>query len=329
MGSARNSCLGKQIYGAERWLRSASHVLRADGSEGLPLPPADKMNIHRVAVAFGSKAHAPIRSMDFGKGFAHVFDDKAFEIILGELDTASDLFSYLNAKAAFVSGGPRVLLDGGEEDLLAVYLANGCVFPSATGIVLVGSGIWDDFSARPEYIAKKKADEVSYLWDKLIDEVAGHALSGTLEFGPSLTDTELALRVMASEDRYQRRLLAKAFDDFLRQSATSMRSRLAVSTSGTTYVFLATPHGADRRDRGVELMARCWAARGRFPANATVVGIATEQYQQGRGHSLDLFCMVKPAWTAEDQGALDVLLSTAPFFKGEMRLAFDEPEYPS
>ncbi len=318
----------KQIYGAERWIRSATHVVRTDGTLGLSLPPSQEMNIHRIAVALGSKGKAPIPSGDFGKGIVHVFDEKAFDIVLGELDTPADLFTYLSQKIAFTTVASHVLLEGGEEDMLAMYLANDRSFPEATGVVSIGSGIWDDFLSLPEYKAKREANKASAAWDGLIESVARDALAGRLEFGGSLSDTEKGLRQMAAENRYQRRVLGQAFTDFLDQSTSNLRSRLATSNSGTTYVFLATPHGTDRQDRGIELAARCFVARGRVRENATVVGIATEQYIKGRGSSVDVFCMFKPEWTLEDEKALEELTSTAPYFQGEMRRAFDQPEYP-
>jgi len=38
-----------QIYGAERWLDSATHVVRSDGSPGLALPLVSERRLHRVA----------------------------------------------------------------------------------------------------------------------------------------------------------------------------------------------------------------------------------------------------------------------------------------
>ena len=55
----------KQIYGAERWVRTAPQVIRSDGSPGLPLPSPRR--IHRVAVAAGGRRQTPIESRDFGK----------------------------------------------------------------------------------------------------------------------------------------------------------------------------------------------------------------------------------------------------------------------
>lgn len=37
----------KQIYGAERWLKSAAQVIKSDGTRGLPLPAKENRRIHR------------------------------------------------------------------------------------------------------------------------------------------------------------------------------------------------------------------------------------------------------------------------------------------
>jgi len=317
----------RQIYGAERSIRAATHIIRSDGTQGLSLPPQSDIQIHRIAVSLGSGGIAPVASRDYGKGFVHVFDETAFSTILGELDTAPDFFTYLSRKLAFLTNTSHILLEGGEEDLLAVYLANDRHFPTATGFVSIGSGIWDDFQRRPEYVAKKEADKASTIWDGLIETIARHALAGTLEFGSTLSDVELALRQMAAEERYQRRLLGQAFDDFLQQSAQRVRSRLVTSASGVTYVFLAKPLGTKREDRMIELLARCHVARGKFRDRPTVVGIATEEYIPNQGFSLDLVHMSNPEWTDEDQRTYDEIQAHGAYFTGEPQ-PFGQDEYP-
>src|SRR5438046_2091692 len=42
----------KQIYGAERWLGSASYIIRSDGTPGLSVPVAADRRVYRIAVAF-------------------------------------------------------------------------------------------------------------------------------------------------------------------------------------------------------------------------------------------------------------------------------------
>jgi hypothetical protein len=53
----------------------------------------------------------------------------------------------------------------------------------------------------PEYSKRKEANASSPVWDNLIERFSQDALQGNLEFGGLLSDTERALRQMASEDR--------------------------------------------------------------------------------------------------------------------------------
>ena len=52
----------KQIYGAERWIQEASHVIRSDGSVGITLPEKRNARIHRVAIALGVEGELRSRS---------------------------------------------------------------------------------------------------------------------------------------------------------------------------------------------------------------------------------------------------------------------------
>src|SRR3989442_513982 len=87
----------KQIYGAERWLRTASHVVRRDGSLGIALPDLISRRVHRVAVALGGRGDVPVHMGDLGKGHIHVLTEESLGTVLGELDTVTDLTEYLRA----------------------------------------------------------------------------------------------------------------------------------------------------------------------------------------------------------------------------------------
>jgi hypothetical protein len=88
----------RQIYGAERRIKTAREVIRKDGTAGLLFPEVSVRRVHRVAVALGSKGKGPISFGDFGKGFVHVFDETSLVLIMNELDTVSDFVSYLMDK---------------------------------------------------------------------------------------------------------------------------------------------------------------------------------------------------------------------------------------
>jgi hypothetical protein len=91
----------KQIYGAERILRTSSNVIKSDGSLGVLLPSASELRMHRVAVALGGRRQVSLPFGDFGKGFIHVMDEVCFLTLLKELDTITDFIAYLPAKEAF------------------------------------------------------------------------------------------------------------------------------------------------------------------------------------------------------------------------------------
>jgi hypothetical protein len=80
----------KQIYGAERYVRSTQNLVRADGSTGLPFPKTGEQKIHRIAVGTGSRGNVPLPFGDLGKGFVRVLDEISARTLLSELLSASD-----------------------------------------------------------------------------------------------------------------------------------------------------------------------------------------------------------------------------------------------
>jgi hypothetical protein len=266
----------KQIYGAERWIEGAPNVIRSDGSVGIRLPEKKNRRIHRVAIALGDQGETPIKFGDLGKGFVHVFDKISLNIIMGELDTIEDFVEYLSAKERLYLSGKKTLFHGGEEDLLALYLHKGRQFPDEFDVLVVDDNLWQGFKENEAYKAKKEADEISYAWDRLIEILCRDILHCNLEFGPELNVSEIAVRTMARENRFGRRLLGKSFVEFYELARQKkVRSRMALGNSNTTYVFLGMPHGEDRAYRKAELGGRCLVARGLNEDRDTVIGLAT------------------------------------------------------
>jgi hypothetical protein len=290
-----------QIWGAERWIRSAARVIRADGMEGLAFPDPAVRRIHRIAVALGSGGAIPVESRDYGHGFVHVLDEISLGLIMRELDTVSDFGGYLVAKEQLLSEGKEVRVPGGEEDLLAVFLHRGRSFREVPLPVEIQKGAWDELVAKPEFRRRKIADRASYEWDQLIDFLAGEVEGPGLEFG-SLGELDGILTIMAREDRFARRMLGKTFREFLDAAAAQdVQSRTIVSPSGTRYVFLVHPHGGDREWRMMELKGRCFIARSMKPECTTVIGIATDRPERGGGFSMDAMRLTIDEWTDEHQ----------------------------
>ena len=318
----------RQLYGAETFLRTASHVIRKDGTSGLPLSSNAEWRFHRVAVALGSQGKVPLEFGDFGRGFVHVFDERSFTIILQELNTVADFVSYLASKECVYESGVATVFDGAEEDLLALYLHQGRKFPEGPDVIVVGTDMWDALSRRDEFLRRKEADRESYVWDRLIEEMCKIKPDDHTEAGPTLTETELALRVMARETRFGRRVLGKAYREFL-LSIKKNRSRMAQSLSpGVAYVFLHVAHGEDRESCEAELEARCFIARGTIPECMTVVGICTEEWRLGAGCHSYLLYLHMPTWTADDQSCMEETKRRLGYFRTPIWTRLHEDEYP-
>ncbi len=320
----------KQIYGAEGWITKSSHVITKDGKIMLPFPDGLCRKIHRVAVALGRGEKWPLYLGDFGKGFVHTFDEISLDIVMNELDTITDFVKYLSDVEAFLTKGVKITLNGGEEDLLALYLTNGRVFPDKFNALYLDDNLWKGFIKRPEYRAKKEADKDSYIWDRLIEIISKDFQTGNIEVGDSLIDLEQTLRIMAREDRFSRRVLGKSFLQFMELARQKrVRSQLSQSPSGVPYVFLARPHKEDRNYRREELGLRCFVARGMYPNQTNVVGIATEEYEPGKGFSLDVCLFSKDIWTAKEKSLMESLQSELGYFKKPIKTYGHVDEYPN
>lgn len=149
---------GKQLYGAERWIKQHPDRLYIDRDckQVFPinLPDLTSAKIHRIVVAHGvserckkelggsgslmiistivGNDHTLLRNnggipfavgqLDPQRGFVHILDDTSLEIVMNTLDTISDFTSYLEKKEVFF---PNMLAVNatGEEELLAYYLS--------------------------------------------------------------------------------------------------------------------------------------------------------------------------------------------------------------
>ena len=203
-------------------------VIRKDGSQGLNLPLAGARKVHRIAVAFGARGEVAIKSGDFGKGFVLVISEHSFHEVIG------------------------------------LYLFNERSFPSGPNLLTVDDTIWREVQQKPEFKRRKEADRESYAWDKLIEYLADPTAKSISEPGPQLNDIELALRAMARENRFARRLLGRGVREFLRQATDGkLRSRLLRGPGGVIYVFVFFQSDENAAFRAAEVANRCFIARHR------------------------------------------------------------------
>jgi hypothetical protein len=316
----------KQIYGAERWIATAKHIVRLDSSAGLPFPPLATRRVHRVAVAFGADGKASFSVGDFGKGYVHVFDERSFQVVLSELDTITDFIEYLAEKQRFTSRAAVVF--EGEENLLALYVHGGRRFPENADFLVAPDGMWDALKAKPEFERRQLANQDSYVWDRLIETLASDILDGNLEIGPGLAESERGVRVMARENRFYRRLLGRGFAEFLLDARSrKTKSRLMQSPSGVGYVLLRMPPGEDREGHLQELHLRCFVARGFSSGSSTVIGIGVSD-GESQGFSLTVLYYDHPVWTDADAQKAREMQDTLDYFRASRQRRLQDDEYP-
>lgn len=192
--------------------------------------------------------------------------------------------------------------------------------PDDISHVWIDEGHWEDFIRNPKYLAKKKADEISYAWDRLIEHFIS---SGEVGFeGDRRRDVatmEPALRVLASESRLARRQLAAQLINALSREVPPGSRFLRVGFSKqnmeTTYVFLVLPRPphiktyAEYRDaRRAILIACCKVAHLQMKSSRRVIGIATEPSgTSGSSEDLLLLDFDSNPWDADQEAEARML----------------------
>jgi hypothetical protein len=366
----------EQAWGAERWIRRYPDRLFLDVNCTRPfpiaLPPVSRARFRRVVVAhnvaepcrkhFGGGSGSLMYSVGIGgggdlpfvigdlnpsKGFVHVLDDAALDIVLKTLDTVSDFIAYLRAKEEFVRSGGLGLY-AGEEELLAAYLTTGTKnahqFPvSAAGATLfIDQGHWERFHSSPQRRAQLAANAISYSWDHLIAKFERHALDGTSEFRShdDVRDFEPVLRELAAEDRTQRRGLSQALIGLLQAPGTTdapINVRVVKPTrdGGPAYVLLALSEGvaasAEEYRRHRRELARWYAlvTRHLFPDFRKVVVIARQPITQSAAIcSEDVSLLQEEHWTPEAEAEARRLHEELGLLKNVRGSQLRVPEYP-
>jgi hypothetical protein len=257
-------------------------------------------------------------------GLVHVFDETTLDIIFNELDTVDDFIAYLRKRKELLSRKKPIIWTDGEEQLLATYLRNirddehdFSIYTDLDGQeiygVYINEGQWEELQSNPQYQAKKAADKVSYVWDKLLTRFIEDGDPALADVPPSLprnNELEPAIREMASESRFARRVLGYALSEFvmsLESGKSTARLVPSPSTSSRVYVFLAEPYipmlctyEEYRQQRLAKVAAYAIVARTVVPTAKMTIGIALEgPYQGKRGGSEDMFCHYVPEITQD------------------------------
>jgi hypothetical protein len=251
---------------------------------------------------------------DRNKPFVHILDEFSLEVILEEFDTAVDFITYLRAREDFLTDPNHVVMATGEEQLVASYLLNMIdekhwftpAFEDGQepSLVSFDESLYPSIRERPEYQAKKQADRASYFWDKLIEGFIrlGDPKIVNPDFVQDNAQTEEALRIIASESRFRRRMLTDAFREALLKAKEKpmlrwmARSFAVTEDSDRVYVFLIFPKSDGdtyekyRKYRVSVLHAYCRCLKLKFPVANTFVGLAFDHpLKSYKGSSEDLF----------------------------------------
>jgi len=300
------------------------------GSGSLRVMPALKGSDHTNAE---HPSYQPFTTGDINPSgkFIHVFDDVTLDVLMRELNTITDLTEYFDKKELFIRSG-HLISAHGEEDLLALYLKylneekeHDFLRPDGQKIgendfITLDVGGYDNLRMHPSYIAKKQADEVSLVWDRLIETFTGPIMDATAfslhDHDYGLTEHEEVVRHMALERRVHRRMLGKSILEAIEKGKNEPRFGRAIMPgrmdwdrkTGYVFMMLAYPEGIElkggyeqyRRVRSEMLRAYCMGHYRKNQHVERVIGIAMEPPPEvtGReGMSEDLLLFEPHEWT--------------------------------
>lgn len=328
----------KQLRGAGRWLMKEQDKLYADRACTIPLPfelpLPERAKMHFVAVAsgaadacrgwlggdgslminIGADSDHPFDVPNVFDGiFVHVFDEITLPHVLRQLDTVTDLVGYLSAKERLIPAG-KTLVAPSEAEILAYYYLNResnqknpLLPPKGADRIYLDQGFAQDFYQRPEVQYTAKLNQISRLWDSVIEEFTTHLQGGSLipMYGPTVPEkVEVALRQMALEPRHSRRVLSEHLWDKatgVAKGAWSARVAQSLSRPRDMYAFVVMdpifpngmfPEAADYRElRRKYLEGYVFAVAASFDNLDQVIGIATEcgSVNPGRSHDIIQF----------------------------------------
>jgi hypothetical protein len=388
----------EQIRGAERWIAKFPDRIFIDPqcTQRLPilLPPPERRKVYGIVVALGA-GDACRKYFDEGMGslfirpdikdsahyegecivpfavgdidskgpFVNVLDDATLDIVLGELDTITDLTRYLAKKEQLIRSG-RLISAAGEEELVAYYMTHmnssdehDFTKPDGTDLgdaqVAFAAGFYENLVGNRQYQAKKKADEISYVWDKLIEEFTNNMLAGTSIIPDAisfeLSELEKGIRHMALVPRYKRRLFGESILDVFEKSKGVDRFTRSLlpgpndsdQEAGFFFMTMAVPdfelpdgYNGYRKTRQKFLKVYAYALAEKFRNLKRVVGIATEsriEIEKG-GSSEDLIVVEPTEWADEFVAELEESKRTLDIMqegKFKSYAANQAPEFPA
>lgn len=166
-----------------------------------------------------------------------------------------------------------------------------------------------------EYERQKNADKQSYFWDHLIEKFIriGDPTLAHPDIQQTNIETERALRTIAGESRFRRRLLVDGLFSLMRAAPPGKRQARILTSNQLpelVYIFLVQPRLADesyeqyRRHRAAILHAYCRCAKLRFPHATRFVGVGVDHPMKSYpGVSEDLMVYESPRELSDEDRA--------------------------
>lgn len=258
----------KQIYGAERFLKTVDEVYAKNRKNKISLPPKNKRILLRIAIAFGSDNTFPLPYGDFGQGYVHVFDEESTSILLSELDTITDFTKYLTDKVQFLKG--KYFSMPKESDFLALYIQTGLDIDEKVDSIVSDGGLWDSYVESEEYKEWQKLLPQSKIWDYMIAQLHDYHISEETT-DKRRNEIEEAIRIINQESRINRIELGGILDNAI-QRKTNARMLRPLKDAKHCYVFMPlTSKNWEGKEKELEL--RCIVARIENPSVDSVIGI--------------------------------------------------------
>ncbi|MDH4246841.1 MAG: SEC-C domain-containing protein [Deltaproteobacteria bacterium] len=339
----------KSAHGVERYIRSGRPIF-LDAKKTVPFPIEIDLTeaiIHKIVVAHGAKEAVLLASKENVYGSlaiiycdkednpsepfqvkidkqnpVNIFDTQNLSIVLSELDTISDFSNYLDEKIRAISTYDSLIYCG-EEDLLGHYFKNfdkkekRHVIGTKKSVenVFIAEGIWHDFIKTNVYQNTKRENQISYLWDELIQRTCQNFIDGTLSGNSDILRGDSAIFEMVKEPRFVRRALAKRIVEAIKifpdvpEEFTRQVTYLQSFRPNVGYVFFqlrvseALRRTSDYLDkRRMILQIACGAAKNKFPHLTKVIGIGVDAPKfSGNQNSEDFILLTCEKWSDEER----------------------------
>ncbi|HDS1714914.1 hypothetical protein HMH05_23380 [Pseudomonas sp. SbB1] len=269
--------------------------------------------------------------LDSSKEFVHVFDEISLEVLMHEMSTIKDFVEYLGARRAFLLNPNTMITSAGEEQLIASYLMhtneNEHAFhpstESAPHHISFDETLYPELLSRPEYREMHAQNEISEFWDALIEKfiTVGDPTITDLGANQKNHETELALRLMASETRFMRRELSRHFFEMMElakagQYVRRARTLTTQQAPDLLYIFLACPKFAEqsyvdyRQYRSRLLLSYAQCAKLKFTGAKTIIALGFDHpLKDYQGGSEDVCVYIRDEYTEEERTEVERLRS--------------------